>query len=259
MADARTRDRERVPGVVNAPAFDGAACTTGRAPIGKYDVAVDHAVSDREVVGVVVDTAGVHNTAWRRAMANRAGRVADDARTRQREVCSTVLDNAAGHRAASAGGATIRTGNVAVERVSSIKNAARLRIEDARQPHLHPAATIGELDGIREQVPQDLLQPIGIAGDRRRIRIEDALQAHTLRVGGRADRIDGASHDHKRPPVQDCAALDDAGEVGRVSARVGDVVGHPHRAERERARTVDHDPRGGQDSHWRGHTAVDDR
>ena len=57
--------------------------------------------------------------------------------------------------------------------------------------HLHLAAAVGELHGVRQQVPDDLLQPLGIAGDRRRradrprVSMPDALG-----VGRRRARVD---------------------------------------------------------------------
>ena len=59
---------------------------------------------------------------------------------------------------------------------------------DALEPHLHAAALRRELDGVRQQVPDHLLQAIGIAGDRADARIEQRLHPHALRVGGRAAR-----------------------------------------------------------------------
>ena len=78
---------------------------------------------------------------------------------------------------------------------------------DALEPHLDPAALRRELDGVGQQVPHDLLQPIGIARDRTDARIEDGLEAHALGVGGRL---------HGRHGV-----VDDAGSsTGCTSSRI---------------------------------------
>jgi hypothetical protein len=46
----------------------------------------------------------------------------------------------------------------------------------AQQPDLHPPALGGELDGVREEVPDDLLEAVGIAGHRPDLR-PDRLRA----------------------------------------------------------------------------------
>ena len=57
----------------------------------------------------------------------------------------------------------------------------------ALQPHLHAAAARRELDGVREQVPDDLLQAVGVARDGAGPRVEDRLQADALGLGRRPD------------------------------------------------------------------------
>jgi hypothetical protein len=52
-----------------------------------------------------------------------------------------------------------------------------------------------ELDGVGQQVPDDLLQSIGVAGDWTSGRIEHGLQANRLCVGGGTDRVDGRVDD----------------------------------------------------------------
>ena len=81
------------------------------------------------------------------------------------------------------------------------------------------AAAIGELHGVRQQIPEDLLQPFRIAGDRRGLRIEDRLDANALGVGRRRDGVDGASDDLgkvDRLHVQPDLSRDDAGDVEHV-------------------------------------------
>ena len=56
-------------------------------------------------------------------------------------------------------------------------------VAGALQADLDAAAGRGELDGVREQVPDHLLQAVGIAGDRPASGVEAQLEADLLAVG----------------------------------------------------------------------------
>jgi hypothetical protein len=56
------------------------------------------------------------------------------------------------------------------------------------QPQLDATATGRELHGVREQVPDHLLQAIRIPRHGADVRLEDRLEAHTLRIRRRGDR-----------------------------------------------------------------------
>ena len=62
---------------------------------------------------------------------------------------------------------------------------------DPLQQHLHLAALGRELHGVGEQVPDDLLEPCGVAGDGARERVEHLLDADALGVGRRHARRRG--------------------------------------------------------------------
>ena len=51
---------------------------------------------------------------------------------------------------------------------------------------------IGELDGVGDQIPDHLLQPFGIAGNRWRMRGEDCFDPQSLRLGRRPEGLDRA-------------------------------------------------------------------
>ena len=90
---------------------------------------------------------------------------------------------------------------------------------DPLEPHLNSAATVGELDRVRQQVPQHLLQPFRIARDGRRLRIQDRLDPHALRLRGRGDGVDRAPHDFGELHglnVQSNLARHDPGDVEHV-------------------------------------------
>ena len=91
---------------------------------------------------------------------------------------------------------------------------------DALQADLHPAAARRELDGVREQVPHDLLQPLRVAGDRHAGLIERRLQPDAL--GGRrrrhgVDRVWITSARFDRPDVEPQLAGDDPRHVEHVA------------------------------------------
>src|SRR5439155_915558 len=73
-----------------------------------------------------------------------------------------------------------------------------------------------ELDRIREQVPDDLLQPIGIGEERTCVRIEKGVQLNLLRIRHALDGLDGGLDDGDRvdlPAIDPKLARDDAGDV----------------------------------------------
>ena len=70
-----------------------------------------------------------------------------------------------------------------------------------------------ELDRIGDQVPDDLLETVGIAEDRAGPRIEDGLDLDALGVGRRPHRVQrGLDHGHQidRPRVEPKLAAHDA-------------------------------------------------
>ncbi len=64
--------------------------------------------------------------------------------------------------------------------------------------HLDAAPLRRELHGIRQQIPHDLLQPVGIARYRADAWIDNYLQADLLRIGRRLHRRDGVVHDDRQ-------------------------------------------------------------
>ena len=73
---------------------------------------------------------------------------------------------------------------------------------DVRVLALHadvdPAALGRELHRVREQVPDDLLEPAGVAAEHARVGVEQDLEAHALRLGGGAHDLDGRLDDLRR-------------------------------------------------------------
>ena len=65
----------------------------------------------------------------------------------------------------------------------------------ALQPQLHAARLRRELDGVRQQVPDDLLQAIGVARDGADALVDDRVDADLLRVGRRRHGFDRLAHD----------------------------------------------------------------
>ena len=87
------------------------------------------------------------------------------------------------------------------------------------QVHLDPAAPRCELHRIDEQVPHDLLEPVRIARDRPRARIEHALQTDPLGFGGRPHGVEGRLDDGREIHLADVEAhlaRDDARDVEQV-------------------------------------------
>ena len=77
----------------------------------------------------------------------------------------------------------------------------------------------GELDGVGEQVPDDLLQAVRVAGDGARRRVQHGLHADALGLGRRPHRVQSRLHHGRevhRPHVQAQLAGDDARDVEDV-------------------------------------------
>ncbi len=101
---------------------------------------------------------------------------------------------------------------------------------DPLQEHLDAAPLGRELDGVREEVPDDLLEPCGIAGDRTCERIEHLLNADLLGIGGREHGGEGGFDDlGKVQPldVEPQVPRDDAGDVEQVLDDLGLGLGIP--------------------------------
>src|SRR5205807_777587 len=76
----------------------------------------------------------------------------------------------------------------------------------AREPQEDAAAPGGELDGVREEVPHDLLEASRIALDRLRSELEDALHPDLLRLGVGTYRVErrlGDGREIDRPGIED--------------------------------------------------------
>ncbi len=61
----------------------------------------------------------------------------------------------------------------------------------ARETNRDGSALLGEFDGVGEEVPDDLANAVGIAGDVAGDGVEVDLEADIFGVGGRADDVDG--------------------------------------------------------------------
>ncbi len=83
---------------------------------------------------------------------------------------------------------------------------------DPLQLDLDPAALWRELHRVAQEVPHDLLQPVGIAADRPPRRGQHGLEPNVLRRGGGADSIQ--------------CLLDDALEVDRLDRQAKLSAGH---------------------------------
>ena len=90
---------------------------------------------------------------------------------------------------------------------------------DAFEQDLHGAVARGELHGVAEQVPEDLLQAIRVAGDGARQRVEGGAEADAFRVGGGLDRFDRGADDGGQIDALDVEpdlAGDDAAHVEQI-------------------------------------------
>ena len=95
---------------------------------------------------------------------------------------------------------------------------------DGLDAHPDPAVLRGELDGVREQVPEHLLETLGIAHDVAPRRILDELEAYALGVGRGGHRPDRRLHDGRDvhgPQVELELAGDDPRHVEQL---VDDLV-----------------------------------
>src|SRR5438128_12529393 len=59
------------------------------------------------------------------------------------------------------------------------------------EPHLDAAVAWGELDRVRNEIPHDLLQAIGVRCDGAERRIEVQGDGHPFRFRGRSERLHG--------------------------------------------------------------------
>ena len=104
---------------------------------------------------------------------------------------------------------------------------------DPLEPELDATALRRELHRIGQQVPDDLLQPIGIAGHGPDPGIDDGLETHALRIGGRLGGRDRVVEDHRQLHglhVQTDLAGDDPRHVQDIL----DNLGQPRRVAFER-------------------------
>src|SRR5205814_608038 len=100
----------------------------------------------------------------------------------------------------------------------------------ALQADLDARVRRAELDGIREKIPDDLLEPIGIGKDRPCIRIEDGLQLDLLRIGDALDSVDCRFDDRDRidlPALEPELAGNDARYVEEVLDQLRQELGIP--------------------------------
>src|SRR5919204_10165 len=89
----------------------------------------------------------------------------------------------------------------------------------ARESHAHAPARGRELDGVREEVPEDLLQALGVARDLRGRVVEARLNLDLFGLRGGAHRLDGGAHDRAQldaPRVETHLPRDDARHVEQV-------------------------------------------
>ena len=85
--------------------------------------------------------------------------------------------------------------------------------------HVHGTAAGRELDRVGQQIPDDLLQPVGVGRDQRKAGVDADLDGNALGFGGGPQRFDGGLHDrlHRgRPDRQLQRARHDAGEIEQV-------------------------------------------
>ncbi len=92
------------------------------------------------------------------------------------------------------------------------------------QAHRHGAVPFRELEGVAEQVPDDLLQPVGVGRHDAGLRVEVALDADLARVGGRLHGVDGGLGDRMRRQYlhfQPHLAGGDAAHVEQILDQLG--------------------------------------
>src|SRR6476646_10460913 len=62
---------------------------------------------------------------------------------------------------------------------------------DLGESHLNASVSGSELDGVRKEVPEDLLKAVSITPHKIWLRIQHGLQFHAFGLGCRADRVEG--------------------------------------------------------------------
>src|SRR5262249_29060751 len=84
---------------------------------------------------------------------------------------------------------------------------------DPFESDLHTPALGRKIDRVGEEIPQDLLQPGGVAGDRTGVRVDHGLDSDSLCLGGRGNgansRLDDRRESH-RTDVKAKLPCDDA-------------------------------------------------
>jgi hypothetical protein len=100
---------------------------------------------------------------------------------------------------------------------------------DPLDPDLHPAAAIGELDGVRQEIPENLLQPLRVPGD-----LDDRPPFDFLRlasehggVGTAGEHVTqvAAAHHRERRAIDRCRKLVSASVLtGAPSSGVSRVM-----------------------------------
>src|SRR5580765_5541346 len=116
-----------------------------------------------------------------------------------------VLDD--GETEAEAAESPLATGVFLTKPVEHVRQEfrrdARARVADddrgvavgLLEPHFHTPVVRRELDRVRQQVPDDLLQAAGVAGDDAQAPVDKGFNADVLGVGGGRHRLDRLAHD----------------------------------------------------------------
>ena len=102
---------------------------------------------------------------------------------------------------------------------------------DALQVNLNSSALRGELHGVHQEVPYDLLKAARVSRDGRRSRVEHALQSNGLGLGRGPDRIKGSLDDGReidRANVETHLARDNPRDIEEVVDELHLRVGVPH-------------------------------
>ena len=104
------------------------------------------------------------------------------------------------------------------------------------EPDLDAAVSFGELHGVRQQIPENLLQTLWIARHRRGAEIHDRLESHALGVGCRPHRLHGLLNERGQVDglqVQAKLARHDARHVEHILDDLGQGRDVPrHRVDR---------------------------
>ena len=114
--------------------------------------------------------------------------------------------------------------------LAAVGNRYACATSDALEPDYYATLTWSELYCVREQIPDDLLQTIGVAGDRARGRIKQYLEANILCVGCRSHGLEGGL-DHRtefdRPHIEPELAGHDSGHVQQIFDHLTEQPGVP--------------------------------